>query len=64
MENWKEVIGALFGVLIGVVWLGYVLIGPGDIMFLFVAIALTMVFGTISGGLYSISAQSKNQAKN
>ena len=59
MDNWKEVVGALLGVFIAVVWLGFALIGFN----LFYALALTMVLGTLSGGLYGISAKEKKDAK-
>ncbi|MCK4284779.1 MAG: hypothetical protein KAX18_01200 [Candidatus Lokiarchaeota archaeon] len=55
MENWKEVIGALLGVFIAVVWLAFAMIGFN----VFYAIALTMVLGTLSGGFYTVSAQAK-----
>ncbi|UCC20885.1 MAG: hypothetical protein JSV62_06290 [Promethearchaeota archaeon] len=59
MENWKEVTGALLGVLIAVVWLAFAMIG----FHVFYAIALTMVLGTLSGGLYAISAKNKENTK-
>lgn len=62
-ENWKEVLGALFCVLIGVIWIGFALLGPGDMVILFFAIAFTMVFGTLSGGLYAMSFQEKKEGK-
>ena len=60
MKNWKEVVGALLGVLIAIVWLGYALIG----FHFFYAIALTLVLGVLAGGFYGISAQNKKKAKN
>ena len=60
MENWKEVVGALLGVLIAIVWLGFALIG----FHFFYAIALTLVLGVLAGGFYGISAQNKKKAKN
>jgi len=63
MENWKEVLGALFCVLIGVVWIGFALLGPSDMVILFFAIALTMVFGTLSAGLYAMSFKEKKEEK-
>ncbi len=59
MENWKEVVGALLGVFIAVVWLGCAMIGFN----VFYAIALTLVLGTLSGGFYGISAKAKKDAK-
>ena len=55
MENWKEVIGALLGVLIAVVWLGFAMIGFP----VFYAIAFTLVLGVLSGGFYAVSVQDK-----
>lgn len=63
LENWKEVLGALFCVLIGVVWIGFALLGPSDMVILFYAIALTMVFGTLSSGFYVMSFQEKKRGK-
>jgi len=60
LENWKEVVGALLGVLIPVVWLAFAMIGFN----VFYAIALTLVLGTLAGGFYGISAQAKKGAKN
>jgi hypothetical protein len=63
LENWKEVLGALFCVLIGVVWIGFALLGTSNMVILFFVIALTMVFGTLSGGLYAMSYQEKKREK-
>jgi len=60
MENWKELVGALLGVFIAIVWLGFAMIGFN----VFYAIALTLVLGTLSGGFYAVSAQAKKDAKN
>ena len=59
LDNWKEVAGALLGVLIAVVWLAFAMLG----FHVFFAIALTMVLGTLSGGFYSISAKAKASVK-
>ena len=55
----KEVLGWLFGASIAVVWICYALIAPGDMLFLVVAISLTILFGVISGGLIKLSANTK-----
>lgn len=60
MKNWKEVVGALLGVLIAIVWLGFALIG----FHFFYAIALTLVLGVLAGGFYMKSPQEKKNAKN
>ena len=59
LDNWKEVVGALLGVFIAVVWLAFAMIGFN----VFFAIALTLVLGTLSGGLYGISKKAKQSAK-
>ena len=60
MKNWKEVVGALLGVLIAIVWLAVGLIGFP----IFYAIALTMVLGVLAGGFYATSTQNKKQSNN
>ena len=57
--GYKEVLGWLFGASIGVVWVAYALLDPGNMMFLVVAISLTLVFGVLSGGLIKLSANDK-----
>ncbi|MBY8988498.1 MAG: hypothetical protein KGD61_08585 [Candidatus Lokiarchaeota archaeon] len=57
MDNWKEVFGALSGVLIAIVWLAFAMIG----FHVFFAIALTLVLGVLAGGFYAISAQEKKK---
>lgn len=51
----KEVIGWVLGAGIGVVWIGYALLGPGNMVFLVVAICLTILLGVLSGGLIKLS---------
>lgn len=53
----KEVTGWFFGAAIAVVWVAYALLAPWDMMFLIVAISLTLVFGVVSGGLIKLSKQ-------
>jgi len=57
--DFKEVLGWLFGASIGVVWVAYALLDPSNMMFLVVAISLTIVFGVVSGGLIKLSAKNK-----
>ena len=59
MDNWKEIIGALLGVFIAVVWLAFAMIG----FHVYYAIALTMILGTLSGGFYALSAKQKENNK-
>jgi len=51
----KEIIGWVLGASIGVVWIAFALLGAGNMMFLAVAISLTILLGTSSGGLIAIS---------
>ena len=57
--DYKEVLGWLFGAAIGVVWVAYALLDPSNMLFLVVAISLTIVFGVLSGGLIKLSAKNK-----
>lgn len=57
----KEVIGWLSGASIAVVWISYALLGPGNMVFLVVALALTILLGTLSGGLIALSKKSKTK---
>jgi len=58
-ETLKEVLGWLFGAAIAVAWVTWALLYPGDMVGLVVAIALTIVFGTLSGGLMKLSSKNK-----
>lgn len=51
----KEVIGWVFGAAIAVVWVAYALLAPWNMIFLVIAISLTLVFGVLSGGLIKLS---------
>ncbi|MFX1593931.1 MAG: hypothetical protein ACFFB6_01480 [Promethearchaeota archaeon] len=55
MVDYKEVIGWLLGAGIAVAWIAWALLTPGNMTFLAVAISLTILFGTASGGLIAIS---------
>jgi len=57
--DYKEVIGWLFGAAIAVVWVSFALLGAGNMVFLVVAISLTIVFGVLSGGFIKLGAKSK-----
>ena len=56
-SNYKRVLGELFGAAIAVVWICFALIAPGDMLFLVVAISLTILFGVLAGGLIKLSKQ-------
>ena len=62
LVDYKEIIGWLLGASIAVVWIGYALLGPGNMVFLVVALALTILLGTLSGGLLALS-KNKNEYK-
>jgi len=57
--DYKVVIGWLLGASIAVVWIAYALLWPGDMVFLVVAISLTILLGVLSGGLIKLSAKPK-----
>ena len=59
LYDYKKLLGELLGAAIAVVWICYALIAPGDMLFLVVAISLTILFGVISGGLIKLSANTK-----
>ena len=61
LVDYKEVIGWLLGAAIPVVWISFALI-YGDTISLAVAISLTLLLGTSSGGLIAISKK-KNDYK-
>lgn len=57
--NYKEVLGWLFGASIGVTWITWAILYPGDMLGLVIAISLTILFGVLSGGLIKLSGKSK-----
>ena len=61
--GWKEAVGAVLGASIAVAWVSWALVIPGDMVGLVVAIAITIIFGTLSGGLYSLSEKDKKSGK-
>ncbi|MHA2398580.1 MAG: hypothetical protein ACXADU_06790 [Promethearchaeota archaeon] len=60
MVDYKEVIGWMLGASIAVVWISFAFLGAGNMMFLVVAISLTMILGTLSGGFIGISKKKNN----
>ena len=61
--DYKQLLGWLFGGAIGVVWICFALIAPGDMVFLVVAISLTILFGVISGGFIKLSTKNDEVSK-
>jgi len=62
MVEYKEVIGWMLGASIGVVWISFALLYSmlgywEGRMFLVAAISLTILLGTLSGGLLSLSGK-------
>jgi hypothetical protein len=57
--NYKEIIVWLLGVSIGVTWITWAILFPGDMLGLVVAISLTILFGVLSGGLNKLSKKDK-----
>ncbi|MHA1914729.1 MAG: hypothetical protein ACW986_07305 [Promethearchaeota archaeon] len=62
MVDYKEVIGWMLGASIAVVWISFAFFGAGNMLFLVVAISLTIILGTLSGGFIGISKK-KNDTK-
>jgi len=62
LYNYKRLIGEVLGAAIAVVWIAWALIWPGNIVGLVVAIDLTILLGTLSGGLIALSTD-KNDFK-
>lgn len=58
--DWKEAVGWLLGASIGVAWISWALVDPGNMVGLVVALAISILFGTASGGLIALS---KKQTK-
>jgi len=59
LYNTKRLIGELLGAAIAIVWICYALIAPDNMVFLAVAISLTILFGVLSGGFLKLSAEPK-----
>ena len=55
MYDVKKLIGEVSGACIAVIWICYGLLGAGSMVFLFVALAVTILLGTLSGGFYALS---------
>ena len=60
LVDYKEVIGWLLGAAIAVVWISFALL-YGDTVSLVVAISLTILMGTLSGGLIALSKKAKTK---
>ena len=61
--DYKEVIGWLLGAAIGVVWVSFAILGLlGNMVFLVVALALTILLGTLSGGLIALSKKKTKES--
>ncbi|MFX1457405.1 MAG: hypothetical protein ACFFDB_18720 [Promethearchaeota archaeon] len=57
--SYKEVLGWLLGASIAVTWVAWALLYPGSMVGLAVAIAISILFGTISGGLIALEEKAK-----
>jgi len=57
--GYKEVVGWLLGAAIAIVWICFAILGAGNMVFLVVAISLTIIFGVLSGGLIKLNAKTK-----
>ncbi len=59
MYNSKTLVGELLGAVIAVVWIAWALIWPENFVGLVIAIDLTILLGTLSGGLIALSKKEK-----
>ena len=59
MYNYKRLVGELLGASIPVVWISYALLRSGSLVFLVVAISLTILLGVLSGGFIKLGAETK-----
>ena len=57
MYNYKKLIGELFGAVIAVAWIAWALIFPGSMVGLVIALDLTILLGTLSGGFLALSTE-------
>lgn len=55
MVDSKKLIADLLGAIIAVAWITWALLFPGNMVGLVIALAITILCGTLSGGLYAIS---------
>ena len=55
LYNKKMLLGEILGACIAVVWIAFALLGAGNMYFLTTAISLTILLGTLSGGLFAVS---------
>jgi hypothetical protein len=60
--SYKEALGWIFGATIAVAWVTWALLCPGDMVGLVVAIAVTIIFGTLSGGFMELSKKESSKA--
>jgi hypothetical protein len=62
LYNYKRLVGELLGAAIAVIWICYALLGLGNMVFLVVALSLTILLGTLSGGFIALNIK-KNDYK-
>ena len=55
MVDSKKLVGELLGAFIAVAWITWALLWPGDMVGLVIALAITILCGTLVGGLFAIS---------
>jgi hypothetical protein len=56
LVDYKKIVGEMLGAVIAVAWIVWALLFPGNMVGLVVALAITILCGTLSGGLISVSA--------
>ncbi|MFW9942899.1 MAG: hypothetical protein ACFFFT_17825 [Candidatus Thorarchaeota archaeon] len=57
MYNYKQLVGELLGAAIAVAWIAWALIYPRSMVGLVIAIDLTILLGTLSGGFLALSTE-------
>ncbi len=63
LYNYKRLVGELLGAAIPVIWICWALIVPGNLLFLAIAISLTILLGVLSGGYLKQSKEDEEGAK-
>jgi len=61
LYNYKRLVGELLGASIAVVWICWALLVPGNLLFLAIAVSLTIILGVLSGGLLKLSKQDEER---
>jgi len=63
LYNYKTLVAELLGAGVPVVWICWALLVPGNLLFLSIAISLTILLGVLSGGFLKLSKNDQEGAK-